>query len=425
MLIYVHVPFCISRCNYCAFHSIAIGKNNPGLISEYLDTLLMEIALAGERYADKPVRSVFFGGGTPSLLPPKAIGAIMDRLARAFKFGSKPEITLEANPENLKKRNIFADYLASGINRLSLGVQSLDDNMLKTLGRAHKTRDSINAIMGAAGAGFSNISVDLMWGLPGQSIRQWLQTLREVTQLGVSHISAYNLSLEPGTPFERQWSANELILPPERDQSLMFMEGASQLEKAGFLQYEISNFAKMGFQSRHNMGYWEGADYLGLGPSSTSTIRQFRWTNPANFEAWKSLVAKKESGRQPEILTPQTRILETVMLRLRTARGLRLKAYHDMTGRDFIKDHQKVIQAMHDNGLIRIRNGYLSLTRSGMLVSNAIIGNLFERIKESLDKPAEKEKNIFLEQPTLSKPAVVPQPVVWPVADAKHIRNKD
>lgn len=422
MLVYIHVPFCLRRCNYCAFHSMAVGKNNSSFISDYLDTLMMEIAIAGEKYPAQAVRSIFFGGGTPSLLPPSALGAIIDRLGKAFKMAPKPEITLEANPETLKKRNIFTEYLSCGINRLSIGVQSLDDVMLRSLGRLHKTRDSINAIMGASAAGFANIGVDLMWGLPGQSIRQWLQTLKEITQLGVAHISAYNLTLEPGTPLEKQWESGELILPPERDQSLMFMEGAAALESAGYLQYEISNFAKMGFQCRHNTGYWEGADYLGLGPSSTSTIGQFRWTNPASLEAWKSIVAKKESGRIPEILSPKTRILETVMLRLRTARGLRLKAFRDLTGRDFIKDHQKIIQAMHDNGLVRIRNGYLSLTRSGMLVSNAIIGNLFERINESLDNKPPREEKLILNQEIGKGNQIAPQPVIWPVADAERKR---
>lgn len=415
MLIYIHVPFCVSRCDYCAFHSIAVGKNNPAPIQDYIDTLMMEIALAGERNAGKTVRSVFFGGGTPSLLPPAAINVIMSRLAKAFKFSQRPEITLEANPETLKRKNIFQDFLAAGINRLSIGAQALDDAALKSLGRIHKARDVFNAIMGAAAAGFTNIGLDLMWGLPGQSIRQWLQTLKEATQTGASHISAYNLSLEPGTPLEKKWEAGELALPPERDQALMFMEGSSLLESAGFLQYEISNFAKMGFQCRHNMGYWEGADYLGLGPSSTSTLGQFRWTNPASIPAWKSLIEKRESGHAPEILTPATRILETVMLRLRTARGLRLKAYRDLTGRDFIKEHQKMIQAMHDNGLVKIRNGYLSLTRAGMLVSNTIIGNLFESIKDSLDNPASFQKTTP-EKPGLAEDCP-PRPVIWPLAE--------
>lgn len=417
MLLYIHVPFCVSRCKYCAFHSLPVGKNDTGMINEYLDALLMEIALYGEKFPGTRIQSIFFGGGTPSLLPPKAIAVIMDRIAKAFKIAPKPEITLEANPETLKGGSVMYDLLDSGINRLSLGAQSLDDNMLRMLGRPHKAQDAINAIMGAKAAGFGNVSVDLMWGLPNQSIRQWLQTLKEITQLGVEHISSYGLTLEPGTTMEKECSEGRLMLPPERDQALMFMEGAALLESRGFIQYEISNFARMGYQSRHNMGYWEGADYLGLGPSSTSTVGNVRWTNPANMETWKTLADNRKLAENKEILTPRTRLLELVMLRLRTARGLRLKAYRDMTGRDFIKDHKKIVQAMYDNGLVKILNGYLSLTRSGMLVSNAVIGNLFERINESLDKaPGENLKHGGM---PLSPPDanIVPRPIIWPMAE--------
>lgn len=417
MLVYIHVPFCISRCTYCAFHSITMEKGNAGLVESYLDTLFMEIALAGEKHSGSEIKSIFLGGGTPSLLSPSAIYAILNRLSGAFKLSPKAEITLEANPESLKKRNIFSDYLSSGINRLSIGVQSLDDAILKTLGRIHKTRDSVNAIMGARAAGFTNIGVDLIWGLPGQSIRQWLQTLKEATQLGPDHISAYNLTLEPGTILEKKWEAGEIVLPPERDQSLMFMEGSSLLEANGYMQYEISNYAKMGFQSRHNMGYWEGRDYLGLGPSATSTIGDLRWTNPADLKAWNSVIEKRGMGRLPEKLTPRTRILETVMLRLRTARGLKLKTYREMTGHDLVRDFHTLVETMHNNGLIRIRDGHLSLTRKGMLVSNVIIGNLFERIAETLQKNPEMEKNLIPKLPVPPSAPAIPRPIVWPVAE--------
>lgn len=422
MLVYIHVPFCLSKCKYCAFYSQPIDRDiasgqASGLMQHYVDTLLLELARYGDEYQGEPVRSVFFGGGTPSLLPPKAIGAIMDRLHRHFKLAPRAEITLEANPESLRGRNPLPEYLACGINRLSIGIQSLDDATLRMLGRRHKGADSMRAIFAAREAGFANIGVDLMWGLPGQSMRQWLQTLKDVIRLGPDHISSYGLTLEPGTPLERECESGALVLPPERDQSIMFMEGAAFLEANGFLHYEISNFARMGFQCRHNLGYWEGSDYLGLGPSATSTIKSRRWTNPATLKGWDEAARKGLKDRDTEILTPKTRILELIMLRLRTARGLRLKAYHDLTGSDFIHDHQKLVQAMHENGLIRIRNGYLSLTRSGMLVSNTIIANIFERVSETLaQNPARVAR-------TREKPAIetAPQavqaiPVIWPEA---------
>lgn len=388
MLVYIHVPFCSTRCRYCAFYSSPLGRGVDPVASpavrDYVDTLFMELAHWGDRLGGSPVQTVFFGGGTPSLLPPRVIALIMERLGRYFNLAPKAEVTLEANPESLRGGHRAAQYLEAGVNRLSIGIQSLDEGMLRMLGRPHKAQDSLHAAFLAREAGCTNINVDLMWGLPGQSVRQWLQTLKDIMRMSPDHISAYGLTLEPGTPLELDVEEGRLLLPPERDQNIMFMEGAALLEQHGYLHYEISNFARMGFQCRHNMGYWEGEDYLGLGPSATSTIGGRRWTNPAGQRAWDARVREGSLGQDVEELTPQTRVLELLMLRLRTARGLRVKAYREMTGRDFVRDHQRLVQALHENGLIRIRNGYLRLTRSGMLVSNSILSNLFARTREVL-----------------------------------------
>lgn len=430
MLVYIHVPFCRTRCNYCAFHSIPLGRGVDAATSpqvrDYVDTLLMELALHADRLGGSDIQSVFFGGGTPSLLPPRIVGIILERLGRHFNLGDKTEITLEANPESLRGPQVVPDLLAAGVNRLSIGIQSLDETMLRTLGRPHKAQDSLHAVFAAREAGCANISMDLMWGLPGQSVRQWLQTLKDAVRMAPDHISAYGLTLEPGTTLELECEEGRLALPPERDQNIMFMEGAAYLEAHGYLHYEISNFARMGFQCRHNIGYWEGADYLGLGPSSTSTIAGKRWTNPASQRAWDNKVRSGVIGQSPEELTPAVRVLELIMLRLRTSRGLRLKAYRQMTGRDFLRDHQRIMQALHENGLIRIRNGYLRLTRSGMLVSNAIIANLFERTEALLTSETleagekvqalaeDKSEALPLATKAQSRPEI--RPVVWPVA---------
>ena len=388
MFVYIHVPFCSTRCRYCAFYSSPLGRGvdpvSSPVVRDYVDTLFMELAHWGDRLGGSPVQTVFFGGGTPSLLPPRVIALVMERLGRYFDLAPKAEVTLEANPESLRGGHRVAQYLEAGINRLSIGIQTLDESMLRMLGRPHKAQDSLHAAFLAREAGCVNINVDLMWGLPGQSVRQWLQTLKDVVRMSPDHISAYGLTLEPGTPLELDVEEGRLMLPPEREQNIMFMEGAALLEQHGYLHYEISNFARMGFQCRHNMGYWEGEDYLGLGPSATSTIAGRRWTNPASQKAWDVRIREGSLGQDVEELTPQTRVLELLMLRLRTARGLRVKAYREMTGRDFVRDHQRLVQALHENGLIRIRNGYLRLTRRGMLVSNSILSNLFERTREVL-----------------------------------------
>ncbi|MDR2819383.1 MAG: radical SAM family heme chaperone HemW [Desulfovibrio sp.] len=391
MLVYIHVPFCTTRCAYCAFHSTPLGRNvRPSaspLLRDYVDTLLLELAHWGDRFGGQTVQTVFFGGGTPSLLPSRIIGIVLERLAKYFTLAPKAEITLEANPESLRDKKNAVGYLSAGVNRLSIGIQSMDEGMLRVLGRPHRAKDSLHAVFAAREAGFSNIGVDVMWGLPGQGVRQWLQTLKDITRLNPNHISTYGLTLEAGTSLELDCVEGRLSLPPERDQSIMFMEGAAFLEEHGYLHYEVSNFARMGFQCRHNMGYWEGSDYLGIGPSATSTLHGRRWTNPAAPKAWDAKTRQGRLDGDAEILTPTTRVLELLMLRLRTTRGLRVKAYQKLTGRDLLRDHHKLMQALHENGLIRIRHGYLRLTRNGMLVSNAILADLFERVSSTLELP--------------------------------------
>lgn len=424
MLMYIHVPFCRSKCSYCAFHSQALGPKVTAAHSQelqfYVDKLFAEIAIYGEKFPGSTLDSIFFGGGTPSLLPPGILDAILNRLQKSFGIAQKAEITLEVNPESVRGRNPFPSYKESGINRLSIGIQSLDDETLRILGRPHKTQDSFSAIYAARAAGFSNVNVDLMWGLPGQSMRQWLQSLKEMIKLSPDHISTYGLSLEPGTPLELAVEKGELQMPPERDQSIMYLEGSALLEANGYIHYEISNFSKMGYQCRHNMGYWEGLEYLGLGPSSTSTVNGRRWTNPASLTAWGENLGNFENNF--ETITPKTKVLELIMLRLRTSLGLRLSDYRNLTGRDFIRDHQKFIQTLHENGLAKIRSGYLSLTTNGMLVSNAIISNLFERVNVILDKTpvhatAFKTPGNDKLDSVLQKPAISAVPVVWPKPD--------
>lgn len=386
MLLYFHVPFCRRKCRYCAFHSVEARGHAP--LQGYVETLLREMALWADRLGPVPVSTIFFGGGTPSLLPARTVGAILDRAARHFRIEPGAEISLEANPESLLQRGQAAGLASAGINRLSMGVQSLDDTMLALLGRPHRARDAVNAYRTARNAGFTNVGLDFIWGLPGQRASQWIAQLREVLQLKPDHLSCYGLTLEPGTPLADDCDAGRLELPPEREQSIMFMRGAELLEEAGYIHYEISNFARMGFQCRHNLGYWEGEEYLGLGPSATSTLAGLRWTNPADGEEWASQIARNAIAQDAERLDTATRVLELIMLRLRTARGLRVKAYRELTGRHFLRDHRSLVHLLHKSGLIRIRDGYLRLTRNGMLVSNAILERFFEGTEAALAQAA-------------------------------------
>ncbi|MDL2272330.1 radical SAM family heme chaperone HemW [Desulfovibrio sp. OttesenSCG-928-I05] len=390
MLLYIHVPFCRSRCGYCAFHSFPIGQGGEDALVRYTETLMTEIALWGDRLGKARVDTVFFGGGTPSLLPVKAVHAVMNRLRTAFDIAPDAEISFEANPESFIKLGYAHEIRKAGITRVSLGVQSMSNERLKILGRVHTVRDAATAVQLARQAGFSSLNIDCIWALPGQRPRDWQEELKAFVRLQPDHFSCYGLTLEEGTPMANAAHAGTIILPPEKEQATMYLSGADFLESQGYLQYEISNFARMGFQCRHNLGYWEGTEYLGLGPSAVSTMMGRRWTNPYEPREWEDAIREKRLGGDVETLDMQTRVLETIMLRLRTNRGLRVKAYRELTGRDFMKDNRAFIHALHKEGLIRILGGYLRLTRTGMLVSNTILSRLFEEVEEKLALPEGK-----------------------------------
>lgn len=375
MLLYLHVPFCRSKCGYCAFHS---QVPDDTAVQVYLDALMREIALWGDRLGNVPVETIFIGGGTPSILSSKAIDVILNRLAKTFAISGGAEISMEANPESALRDSFLHDVYSSGVNRLSLGIQSLNRDLLHTLGRPHSAKQAIEAVERARQSGFANINIDFIWGLPGQRIKHWLEELKQIVKLGPDHISCYSLTIEENTPFEAAYDDGKLELPSDDDQGKMFLYGSDFLELQGYSHYEISNFARMGFQCRHNLGYWEGADYLGLGPSAVSTIRSRRWKNTKDLAEYAEKTRDGQIGEYAETLTPHDRMEELIMLRLRTARGLRLAAYKELTGRVFMEDFRPMITALHQHGLVKIRNGYLNVTKRGMLVSNTIIENLFE-----------------------------------------------
>ncbi len=384
MLLYIHVPFCRSKCRYCAFYSVPLEAAGPDAVRAYVDTLLAEIALWHDRLGKIRLDTVFFGGGTPSLLPAKAVDAIVNRLRKSFSLPAGAEISFEANPESLLAIGYAHDIASSGVTRLSLGVQSLNEAGLQVLGRPHSERQAIEAFRVARGANFSSISLDLIWGLPGQRTRDWLSELARVVKMQPDHLSCYGLTLEEGTPLANACHSGLVTLPPEAEQAKMYVHGAEYLEEAGYLQYEISNYARMGFQCRHNLGYWESRDYLGLGPAAVSTLNGLRWTNPEDQAEWNEEVRAGKTGHNAERLSPTVRVLESIMLRLRTNRGLRVKAYRELTGRDFMQDNKALLHLLHKEGLVRIRHGYVRLTRTGMLVSTSILERLFESTEEKL-----------------------------------------
>ena len=373
MLLYIHVPFCRGKCRYCSFVSKPVDMAE---VEAFTAALPLEMRHWSGRLGKPEVETVYFGGGTPSLLPPWALKRIMPEIRRNFELSPTVEWTFEANPDSALDSDYLKTLLGYGVNRLSLGFQSLSDDDLRFLGRPHNASGAIAAYNAARMAGFANISLDFIWGLPGQREAIWIEQLKYAVRLRPEHLSCYGLTVEPGTPLAGDVESGGLVLPPENEQGRMYIHGAEYLEARGYLQYEVSNFARMGFVSRHNSGYWEGKDYLGLGPGAVSTLGGMRHENPRDVREWARAAKSGRVGRGAVELTPEERVRELVMLSLRTAKGLRLAAYRKMTGRDFLKDNEALVTALRQNGLIRISSGHLRLTKNGFLVSNVILERL-------------------------------------------------
>ena len=343
----------------------------------WLDALLTDMRRRAETLGHPRIRTIFFGGGTPSLLPPDAIHQAISAAATWFSLDTDVEISMEANPDSVNVERALG-FRAAGVNRVSLGAQALDDALLRAVGRIHDKAAVLSAFRALRNAGFDNIGLDFIWGLPGESLGSWKAQLAEAVALNPEHLSCYGLTLEEGTPlfYER----DRLSLPDEEEAAAMYLEGGELLERAGYAQYEISNYARPGRACRHNLGYWTGEDYLGLGPASVSCLGNRRMTQPSNLDLWLTSVRNGHDAAETEILGFRERAEEFVMLSLRTAEGLRLEEYRRLTGHDFFADNRPLIDALTAQNMAMLKNGRFFLTRRGMLVSNAVIEQCFETI---------------------------------------------
>lgn len=404
MLLYVHVPFCRQKCHYCAFHSVPLcGGNEQGLMDQYHKTLLQEMQLWAEKLKGgyegekKPITSIFFGGGTPSLLKPNHIGSIIDTATKYFQLDANAEITMEANPDSLGNKARCKDFLYASVNRLSLGIQSLDDSLLKIVGRRHNANQAVLAYATARHAGFENINLDFMWGLPQQTSTQWLEQVRAIIEMGPEHVSAYGLTLEDGTHLKAMCEKNDtkLVLASDSEQETMFLQGSELLRSAGYEHYEISNFAQEDCQCRHNLGYWSGEEYLGLGPAAVSALYDVkmtekktgqkvgeRRTNPYDHKTWAQGVETGgiEYGKywgEIENLPHHIMVEEYMMLALRTSRGIMFSEYTARTGYDFMAQHKDLVHALCSQGLAILNAQHFALTTQGMLASNDIMERFF------------------------------------------------
>ena len=365
LALYVHIPFCASKCAYCDFASF---PRREGDWSRYFDALWGELdgwkpALAGYR-----IRTAFFGGGTPTLVPAEYIVETLNHARRAAPFADDAEITIEGNPGTLTPGKLAA-YRAAGVNRLSLGAQSFDDGLLRSLGRIHAAAQIGEAVAMARAAEFDNVSLDLMYALPGQGMDQWRETLESAVALGVEHLSAYSLIVEPGTPMAGRVDRGEARLPDDDAVNAMQRLAVERLAAAGYARYEISNYARPGRECRHNLVYWNRGEYLGLGCAAHSMMDGRRFANPASLDEYLSGARRTGETR----LTRRDEMDETVMLSTRTVRGLDLSAWRAAFGGDFAAGREPALRRLSDAGYIRIEDGFLRLTGRGMEVQNAVV----------------------------------------------------
>ena len=365
--LYVHIPFCVRKCQYCDFLS---GPSDEETKDRYIEALLKEIR-AAEHTEDYEIVSVFIGGGTPSALKAEAIASIMSTLQEQFFFCEDAEVTIEANPGtvDLEKLTIYRNV---GINRLSLGLQSTDAEELKLLGRIHSYEEFLKSYEWAREAGFSNINIDLMFAIPGQTGEAWRQHLYQVAELNPEHISAYSLIIEEGTPFAEQ----NLDLPDEDTEYQMYEDTAEILERYGYRQYEISNYAKQGYMCRHNAGYWQRREYLGFGLGASSLYRGMRFSNTRRMQEYLKESRNPDQIRKDvTVLSRNERIEEFMFLGLRMTEGISEKKFEENFDVRLMDVYGDILQKYEETGFMEHIETNWRLTRKGIHVSNHILAD--------------------------------------------------
>jgi len=374
--IYLHIPFCEKKCAYCDFYSLT----DLNLRERFVKSLCSEIRFIGQNRANTTVAydTIYFGGGTPSLLSANQIGQILETIHSVFNISENAEITLEANPGTMEQQ-MFAEFFAAGVNRLSLGVQSFNDDELRFLGRIHDAAQAKSALRRARKAGFENLSLDLIFSLPGQTLDSWNKNMLEAFAYRPEHISAYNLIFESGTPFYNQLQSGQIKAQPEDREIDFWNHTLDAMKASGYEAYEVSNFAlSPAFYSRHNVKYWQHVPYFGFGPSAHSFQENHRWSNMRSLGGY---LTELENGHLPidfkETLTAETLEFEHILLRLRMYAGLHLADFERKFGTVFFEKYKPETSGLLDRNLAETDNGYFKLTRKGMLICDEILQDFY------------------------------------------------
>jgi len=365
--IYIHIPFCRQACHYCNFHFTTSARYK----NELVGALLEEIRLQKKYLGKEAVHTIYFGGGTPSLLEPAQLTGILNELKLHFDLSDDTEITLEVNPEDISVTSLNS-WKGSGINRLSIGVQSFFDEDLVWMNRSHNAAQTLTGVKLAVEY-FRNINIDLIYGHPGLSDEKWKQNVETALALAIPHLSCYALTVEPATPLHKMIRDGKKENTDPGTQAQQFLLLMEWLENAGYEHYEISNFARPGFRSRHNTAYWEGKIYLGLGPSAHSFDRLSRQWNISNNTRYIESIQKGMIPFEKEILSPRQAVNEYIMTSLRTVEGLRIEKIPESDRTGLMKTARKFI----DNRKLIMHNNRLILTREGKLFADGIAADLF------------------------------------------------
>jgi len=370
--IYIHVPFCHRKCSYCDFYSVGKSKLND----DFPELIVRELNLRKDYLPTNQIETVYFGGGTPSLLSTSQIEVILTGINKIFSVSSSPEITLEANPDDLTLE-LLLGYKQAGINRVSIGVQSFNDNELEFLGRRHNAQRAFDAVKQIYQAEILNVSLDLIYGLPNSSISSWEFSLKKAIELGVQHLSCYHLTYEESTPLTRKLNKG-LFHSVDEDLSIRQFDLLRQItQENGYLHYEISNFAKEGFISKHNSSYWQGIPYLGVGPSAHSFNVETRQWNPASIEEWANGIKECKPSFQSEEIDETSRFNEFLLTRLRTIWGVDLNFVANTFNEKYIKFLQREMEKQIKKGNLIINSNNLTIPSESYFISDAILEDLF------------------------------------------------
>jgi oxygen-independent coproporphyrinogen-3 oxidase len=370
--IYIHIPFCKQACHYCDFHFSTNLKKQP----EMVNALCTEIGLQKNYIQDEVVETIYLGGGTPSLLSQHELNSLFETLHKNFSISDTSEITMEANPDDLSLQNLY-QLREAGINRLSIGIQSFDDTVLRSLNRVHDSTLAKQCIDSAYAAGFENISIDLIYAIPGQSDEQWKRNIEQALLFQPKHISSYSLTIEEKTVFGRQAARGKFkALDDDRSASQLQLL-AEMLTKAGYEHYEVSNFCQPGFISRHNSNYWKDKPYLGVGPSAHSYNHLSRQYNVSSNQQYLASIQLMQVPATVEILSREDKVNEYLLTSLRTSWGIDLLRLRDLFGVDLFASHRTYINDLLANELGVVHEDTLILTRKGKLLADKIASDLF------------------------------------------------